>query len=120
MRHRSNPAVFISIFVLLMAVPSFAGPAPSKTAADQSLTDRAADLSTVRSAFEIEGVAEALQAQGFTEEQVQTRIAQLSDEDLSALAGNIDQIQAAGLTRDQWMWVGVGAVAILLLVVLLD
>lgn len=116
--HRSS--VVVSVFVLLLAMPSFGGPVPSKTAADQGLSDRAADLSTVRSAFEIEGVAEALAAQGFTEEQVRTRIAQLSDQDLTALARNLDQIQAAGLTRKQWTLIGVGAVAVLLVVVLLD
>lgn len=120
MRDRRSIVALVGLIVLLMAIPSLAGPVPSKTAADQTLADRAADLTTVRSALEVEGVAQALEAQGFTDEQIQTRIAQLSDEDLSALARNIDQIQAAGLTRDQWMWVGVGALAVLLLIVLVD
>ncbi|HVR42793.1 MAG TPA: PA2779 family protein [Thermoanaerobaculia bacterium] len=106
--------------LLLTALPALAGPAPSKTAADQTVTARQADLTTVRSALEIERVAGALEAQGFTAEQIDSRVAALSDDDLRALARNVEQIQAAGLSQEQWMWVGVGALAVLLLILLVD
>ena len=109
----------MALALLLAAAPAFAGPVPSKTADDQTLAARDADLAKVSSVLEISGVAAALEAQGFTAEQVESRIAALSNEDLHSLADNIDQIQAAGLTQDQWMWVGVGALAVLILVLVI-
>lgn len=109
----------MALALLLAAAPAFAGPVPSKTADDQTLAARDADLSKVTSVLEISGVVAALEAQGFTAEQAESRIAALSNEDLHSLADNIDQIQAAGLTQDEWMWVGVGALAVLLLILLL-
>ena len=109
----------MALALILAAAPAFAGPVPSKTADAQTLAARDADLAKVSSVLEISAVVAALEAQGFTAEQVESRIAALSNEDLSSLASNIDQIQAAGLTQDEWMWVGVGALAVLLLILLL-
>jgi hypothetical protein len=103
---------------MLVAVPAFAGPVPSKTAANQSLEARQADLATVKDVLEIDGVAKALAAQGFTSAEVENRIAALSDEDLSSLAQNLEQVQAAGLTNEQWLWMGLGALVVLLIIVL--
>ena len=110
------------IFVLLLAfvaVPSFAGPVPSKTATDQSLDSRDADLALVRDLAANEQVARVLADHGLTQEQVNQRLAQLSPQDLHQLARNLDQIQAAGLTHQEWLWVGVGALVALILVVAL-
>lgn len=103
----------------MVAVPSFAAPMPSKTAADQSLDSRAADLALVRDVAANDQVAKVLAARGFTQEQVNQRLAQLSPQDLHQLAQNLDQLQAAGLTRQEWIWVGLGALAALILVVAL-
>jgi hypothetical protein len=116
---RNGLITVMTLALVLAAAPAFAGPVPSKTADDQTLVARSADLAKVGDVLEISGVVAALEAQGFTAEQVASRIAALSNEDLSSLANNIDQIQAAGLTQEQWMWVGVGALAVLLLVLLL-
>jgi hypothetical protein len=105
------------MLVLLMAVPAFAGPVPSKTAADQSLQARQADLATVSQILEIDGVAKALAAQGFSRADVESRLAALSSEDLSTLADNLEQVQAAGITNDQWLWLGLGALVVLILIV---
>jgi predicted exporter len=90
---------------------------PSKTAANQSLATRDADLAMVRGVFASEPVAQALAAHGFTQEQVNDRLAQLSQQDLHQLAQNMNQLQAAGWSHTQWMWIGIGigAVAVLLL-----
>ena len=56
---------------------------------------------------------------GFTQEQVSSRLAQLSPQDLHQLAQNLDQLQAAGLTKQEWIWVGLGALAVLILLVAL-
>ncbi len=110
------------LFVLLalaIAIPSFAAPMPSKTAANQSLDSRAADLAVVRDFTSNEQVAQALTARGFTADQVNARVSQLSPQDLHQLANNLDQLQAAGFTRQEWIWVGIGALAAVILIIAL-
>jgi hypothetical protein len=115
----SKKSAFLSLFLIaaLSAVPAFAGPMPSKTAANQSLDSRAADLALVRDVAANEQVAKVLASHGFTQEQVNQRLAQLSPQDLHQLAQNLDQLQVAGLTQQQWIWIGIGALAALILVV---
>jgi hypothetical protein len=109
---------FVAALTLLVmtAVPSFAGTMPSKTAADQTIAERDASLSIIQEALETSGVGAALAAHGLSDQEITSRIAAMSDADLASLAGNIEQIQAAGLTRNQWIWIGVGARAALLIV----
>ncbi|MBW3670474.1 MAG: PA2779 family protein [Acidobacteria bacterium] len=102
----------------LMAVPADAATVPSKTAADQSLVERQADLDTINGFVEIDQVSAILAEHGFTDEEVDQRLAALSDEQIASLAENIDQIQAAGLTTSQWTYVLIGAVVVLLILVL--
>ncbi|HKS22102.1 MAG TPA: PA2779 family protein [Thermoanaerobaculia bacterium] len=104
----------------LAAVPAFAGPVPSKTAANQSLDQRTADIAVVRDVLSHDEVAKALEARGFTRAEVDQKLAQLSPQDLHQLAQNLDQIQAAGLTRQEWYWIGIGAVAVLILIIALS
>ena len=115
----SKKSAFFSLLLIaaLSAVPAFAGPMPSKTTANQSLDSRAADLALVRDVAANEQVAKVLASHGFTQEQVNQRLAQLSPQDLHQLAQNLDQLQAAGITRQQWIWIGIGALAALILVV---
>jgi sporulation-control protein spo0M len=111
------------IFILvaaMAAVPMFAGPVPSKTAANQSLDQRAADIAVVRDVISHDEVAKALEARGFTRDQVDQKLAQLSPQDLHQLAQNLDQLQSAGLTRQEWLWVAIGAIAALVLVIALS
>ncbi|HEV8657527.1 MAG TPA: PA2779 family protein [Thermoanaerobaculia bacterium] len=117
---RKSILVVITLLVVLIAIPTFAGPTPSKTAANQSIDARAADLAVVRSVVENEQVAAALASHGFTQEQVNQKLARMSQQDLHQLAQNLDQLQAAGLTQRQWVYIGIGALAVLLLVVLTD
>ena len=51
-----------------------------------------------------EEVARALAAHGFSPQDVEQRIAQLSAEEISALAANLDQIQAAGAVPN-YIWI---------------
>lgn len=111
--------LFFVLLALAIAVPSFAAPMPSKTAANQSLDSRSADLAVVRDFTSNEQVSQALAARGFTPDQVNSRVAQLSPQDLHQLANNLDQLNAAGLTRQEWIWVGIGALAALILVIAL-
>jgi len=107
----------LALIVVFTAIPAFAGPAPSKTAVNQSIESRDADLSLVRNVAANEQVARVLAANGFTQEEVNQRLAQMSSQDLHQLANNLDQLQAAGLTRQEWIWIGIGALAALILIV---
>ena len=116
---RSSQLVAFFLVVAFAAIPVFAGPVPSKTATDQSIDQRAADLAVVRDFTANEQVAKVLTDRGFTKEQVDQRLAQLSPQDLHQLAQNMNQVQAAGLTRQEWIWIGIGALAALILVIAL-
>ena len=117
MSKRLSLSFLFLLVVVFAAVPTFAGVAPSKTVANQSLEARNADLAVVRDIAANQQVAEVLVQHGFTQEQVNQRLAQLSPQDLHSLAQNLDQVQAAGLTHQEWVWIGIGALAALILVV---
>ena len=119
-RRFSIPMLFVvTLLLTLVAMPALAGPVPSKTAANQSLESRDADLAVVRSIAANEQVSAVLSAHGFTQEQVDQRLAQMSPQDLHQLAQNLEQLQPAGLTKQEWIWIGIGALAALILVVAL-
>jgi hypothetical protein len=110
------------IFVLLIAVtamPAFAGVVPSKTAVNQSIAQREADLALVRNVVANEQVASVLAQRGLTQQQVNDKVAQLSPQDLHQLAQNLDQLQAAGLTKQEWAWIAIGAIAVIVLIIAL-
>ncbi|HKS22101.1 MAG TPA: PA2779 family protein [Thermoanaerobaculia bacterium] len=109
--------VVLILLVALSAVPAFAGPVPSKTAANQSLDQRTADIAVVRDVLSHDEVAKALQARGYSRDQVDQKLAQLSPQDLHQLAQNLDQLQAAGLTQSEWLWIALGAIAALIIVI---
>ncbi|HEX3582263.1 MAG TPA: PA2779 family protein [Thermoanaerobaculia bacterium] len=111
--------VLFVLLALAIAIPSFAAPMPSKTAANQSLDSRTADLAVVRDFTSNDQVAQALTARGFTADQVNSRVAQLSPQDLHQLANHLDQLQSAGLARQEWIWVGIGAAAVIILLIAL-
>jgi len=114
----SKTILVITLLLVFAAIPSFAVTTPSKTAANQSIDSRAADLALVRDVAADEQIASVLAAQGITQQQVSQKLAQMSPQDLHQLAGHIDQLKAAGLTQQQWIYIGIGALAVLLLVVL--
>ena len=117
---RFSISVVVVLMVAFVAIPAIAAPVPSKTAANQTLASRDADLALVRDVAANEQVAKVLADHGFTQEQVNQKLAQLSPQDLHQLAQNLDQLQAAGLTRQEWIWVGIGALAALILVIALS
>ena len=94
-----------ALFALLWIASTLAAaPIPSKA------TDKAAPMSSHANRTAIEAslarqeVADALAAHGLSAEEVEHRVAQLSAEDLSALAANLNQIQAAG-TVPKYIWI---------------
>jgi len=110
-------SVILFVVLAIASIPAFAAPAPSKAFTNQSLDSRAADLVIVRDVVANEQVAAALASHGFTQEQVNQKLAQLSTQDLHQLAQNLRQVQAAGVTTQQWTWILIGAVAVLIIIV---
>ena len=104
--------------ILLIANPAFAGMVPSKTAANQSLDSRDADLTLIRQVVSTAGVSQALAAHGYSQNEIDSRLAALSTEDLHSLAQNLQQIQAAGLTSQQWTYILIGAVVVIILLLI--
>ena len=119
MRSPKSIIFVLTLVLVFAAIPAFAGPVPSKTAANQSIESRDADLALVRDVAANEQVAAVLTAHGFNQQQVDQKLAQMSSQDLHQLAQNLDQLQAAGLTRQEWIWIGIGAAAALILVIAL-
>ncbi len=115
----SKSILVVTLLLVCAAIPSFAATTPSKTAANQSLDARAADLALVRDVAADREVAMVLASHGFSQEQVNQKLAQLSPQDLHQLASNLDQLQAAGLTQQEWIYIGLGALAALILIVVL-
>jgi hypothetical protein len=94
-----------------------AGVIPSKGEEAVSST-RARDLRDVKELLARDEVGKALAAHGLSAEDVDQRLDQLSDEDLTALAANIDQVQAAGNVPN-YIWILLAiflAVSILVLI----
>lgn len=118
MRSRKSILIVVTLLLVFASIPAFAVSTPSKTAANQSVDSRDADLSFVREVAASEDVAKVLAANGFTQEEVNHRLAQMSSQDLHQLANNLDQLKAAGLTQQHWIYIGIGALAVLLIVVL--
>ena len=117
---KRSPLVVLILVVAFLAVPSFAAPMPSKTVANQSIATRDADLALVRDVASNAQVAQVLATHGLSQEQVNQRLSQLSNQDLHQLAQNLNQLQAAGLTKQEWIWIGIGALAALILVIALN
>jgi len=119
-KHLSRSMFVFLLLVAVAATPVFAGVVPSKTAANQSLAQREADLALVRDVVANEQVAAVLTQHGLTQQQVNDKVAQLSPQDLHQLAQNLDQLQAAGLTKQEWAWIAIGAIAVIILIIALS
>jgi hypothetical protein len=86
---------------------------------DAPAASRATDLARVTDAVGRDEVRHALAALGLQPSEVDARLAQLSDEDLRRLAGNLDQVQAAGAVP-QYIWILLAiflAVSIIIMIV---
>jgi hypothetical protein len=94
--------------------PAQALPVPSKTAADQALSEREQDLAALDAVLDQDEVMGVLAAHGFTREEVNERLAQLSPEELSALALQAEQLQAAG--QPTYVWILLAALLVVAIV----
>lgn len=117
--HTSLRRFVIAAFGFLALVVAFAPPAqalpvPSKTADDQALVEREMDLAALDAVLDQAEVTGVLAAHGFTREEVNERLAQLAPEELSALASQAEQLQAAG--QPTYIWILIAIVAVVAIV----
>ncbi|HKW86632.1 MAG TPA: PA2779 family protein [Nitrospiraceae bacterium] len=70
--------------------------APAVTAEGSAESGRTADLQTIQRALESKIVQQRLQDWGLTQDEVQTRLAQLSDQDVHQMAMQIDALMPGG------------------------
>jgi len=113
-------AMALSLALLFtVQVPALAAPIPSE-AEDNAVADREADEAVVQDVLVQEQVADALASFGLSADEVEGRLAKLSDEDIRHLASNLDQIQAAGEQVPEYIWwLAGGLLAVLILAAIL-
>ncbi|RJQ38552.1 MAG: hypothetical protein C4550_06585 [Nitrospiraceae bacterium] len=109
MKHISWCLVF-AMFVLGIAPRVEAGIAPSDVIA-LSQVDRAADIDKIQAALETKMVRERLKKLGYAQEEINSKLAQLSDQQMHNLALQIDELKVGGD--------GLGIVIALLVIVIL-
>lgn len=107
---RGGRTVAALLALLWIASSAIASPIPSKVTAQASATAQTspdpgqADRAAIRASLDRREVADALAAHGLSREEVERRVAQLSPQDLSALAAHLNQIQAAGNVPN-YIWI---------------
>jgi len=87
--------LIIAMFIIGITPRVYAGFSPSEGISMLSF-DRASDLEKVRKVLEMKMVREKLKELGFTPEEVEKKLSQLSDQQVHQLALNIDQLQVGG------------------------
>ena len=107
---RSRLVVYALIVALYMTVgaPLAALPTPSKTHADQSVADRQIEIAKIEAVVAQPEIAAVLAQHGFSSDDVNQRLAQLSPEEIHVLSSQLDQLQAAGSGVPTYIWILIG------------
>ena len=100
----------VAMFLIGIAPKVEAGISPSEALAIPGY-DRVADLQTIQKVTEMKMVRERLGKLGFTQDEVQSRLSQLSDEQLHQFSQKLDDFKIAGD--------GLGVVVTLLVIAIL-
>ncbi len=100
----------VAIFVMGVVPRVYAGFSPSEVTV-LSQYDRSADLEKIQKILEMKMIRERLEQLGFSQEEIQTRLGQLSDSQIHQLALQLDELRAGGN--------GEGLIIFLLIVVLI-
>lgn len=90
--------------VVLASAPVAALPTPSKTSRHQSVEAREADVAGVAVILD-SGLEQALAYHGLAPEEVHSRLARLSPEELKVLSTRLEQLQAAGVDVPRYIWI---------------
>ncbi|MBI5204454.1 MAG: PA2779 family protein [Nitrospirae bacterium] len=94
MRHISWYLI-IAMFIIGITPKADAGLAPSAMIA-MSQADRPADLEKIQKVIEMKMVSERLEKFGLTQDEIQARLGNLSDQQIHKLALQIDDIKVGG------------------------
>jgi hypothetical protein len=99
--------VLVTLACLLgSTLPAAADRMPSRV--EPADASRARDLARVSDLVARDEVARALAARGLSAAEAEARLAKLSDTDLHRLAGNLDELQAAGNVPN-YVWIALAA-----------
>ncbi len=85
----------VAIFVMGVVPRVYAGFSPSEVIV-LSQYDRSADLEKIQKILEMKMIRERLKQLGFSQEEIQTRLGQLSDSQIHQLALQLDELRAGG------------------------
>jgi hypothetical protein len=97
----------VAIFLMGIVPRAYAGFCPSELS-PVSQVDRTADLEQIRKVLEAKAVQARLAQLGFSQEEIQARLSQLSDQEIHRLACNLEDLRVGGN----------GAVAVLVILIL--
>ncbi len=88
---------YLVLAILVMGVVPrvYAGFSPSEMVV-LSQYDRSADLEKIQKIMEMKMIRERLEQLGFSQEEIQTRLGQLSDSQIHQLALQLDELRAGG------------------------
>jgi hypothetical protein len=104
-----------AMFVIGITPRVYAGFSPSEVM-NLSAAERSADLKKVQKFLEMKMVRERLKELGLTREEIQSRMDQISDQQLHQLALKLDNLTVAG---DDGLGIIIGLLVIAILVVIL-
>ncbi len=85
----------VAMFIIGITPRVYAGFSPSEVISMLSF-ERSSDLEKIRKVLEMKMVRERLRELGFTPDEVEKRLSQLSDQQIHQLALNIDELQVGG------------------------
>ena len=107
--------LIIAMFIIGIAPKADAGIAPSEIIA-MSQVDRTADIEKIQKVLEMKMVRERLEKLGFAQDEIQSKLSSLSDQQMHNLALQIDEIKAGG---DSGLGIVIALLVIAILFVLL-
>ncbi|MEW6374778.1 MAG: PA2779 family protein [Thermodesulfobacteriota bacterium] len=88
----------VAMFIIGITPRVYAGFSPSEAISMLSF-DRSSDLEKIRKVLEMKMVRERLKVFGFTPEEIEKKLSQLSDHQIHQLALNLDELKVGG---DGW------------------
>ena len=105
----------VAMVVIGMTPRVFAGFSPSEVIS-LSPAERSADLQAVQKFLELKMVRERLKEYGFTQEEIQSRLSQLSDQQLHEVALKLEDLQVGG---DSGLGIVIAILVIAILVIII-
>lgn len=108
--------MIIAMFIIGIAPRVDAGLAPSEIIA-LAQSERVADLGKIQKVIEVKAISERLKQFGLTQDEVQTRLAQMSDQQIHQVALQLDNLKV-GQSDVLFVIIAILVIAILVVVLL--